>query len=190
MAKDKKLNDNATRMPLRVAQLIKHTAWMNCQDRERIPTDGDKALSFRAVKMLAAIACLDIYFFDLQQEMEDAGLYHHALKKNINQSAKLAEKVNVLAYRLIADFNKKAGSAYNDKCSESVAKIDEAVKLEAPERAYNIVCALCRIISKLSREVRSLYDFRPADLLEVIPERISTDRVRDYKIDYLIEKQL
>lgn len=66
----------------------------------------------------------------------------------------------------------------------------QKMTLETPERAYNIVCALCRQIEKLNSFLIGRYDFAPARVLYRIPRMLDGVKIRDYEIDRIIEISL
>lgn len=68
--------------------------------------------------------------------------------------------------------------------------ISAAVALKALERAYNIVCALCRQIEKLNNELTGRYDFAPARVLYRIPAMLAGVKIRDYEIDRIIDMNI
>lgn len=140
--------------------------------------------------MLSAIACLNSFFYDLESEFEEFGLFKHSLKKYINQQHETVKSVHELAFRIMQHENEKAGREYNDKLFACETRIADGVLLPPPERAYNIVLSLCRVLKKYNEDVKGWYDFAPAEQLYDIPRKIKTDKVKDYNIDLIIEKAL
>ena len=66
--------------------------------------------------------------------------------------------------------------------------IDGAILLKAPERAYNIVAALVRLISKINAELRPYnWDFVYARELESIGPKLERLGIKDYHVDEIVE---
>lgn len=172
----------------REAQLIKRTAWMNMQPRK--PRPEDERLVPIAVRMLTYIACLNYAVCDLETELSDAGLLRHAVKRAFGMSQVQVQQVHQQAYEMLNKMSALAARQYNDKLDEAWQAIDVSIKLEAPERACNIVNALCRLIEKSNRELSGCYDFAPARSLYRIPAMLECTGIRDYRIDRIIEMNL
>lgn len=79
-------------MTLQEAQLIKRTAWVNMQDRK--PTKDDEKYVPKAVRMLTFIACLNYAMLDLGDELSDAGILRHAVKRRYNMALELVQKAH------------------------------------------------------------------------------------------------
>ena len=62
--------------------------------------------------------------------------------------------------------------------------------VKSPERSYNIVITLCHILKKMNEAVRGRYDLKPIERLYKIPERIFTNQIKSYDLDFIIEKAL
>ena len=66
-------------IPYREALLMKRMAWRNLQPRK--PSEADARYVPTAVQMLTCIACLDYAMCDMEQELTDAGMMRHAVKR-------------------------------------------------------------------------------------------------------------
>lgn len=66
-------------------------------------------------------------------------------------------------------------------------KVQGAVLLEAPERAYNIVVALCRLVEKYNKKISPCYLFHPALPIYRIPSILECIKLTDYRIDNIID---
>ena len=76
------------------------------------------------------------------------------------------------------------------KVVEAYRTISGCILLEAPQRSYNIVLSLCRIISSLNGRISGRYDFNPAKPLVRIPALLECTGIEDCKIDGIIELNL
>jgi predicted TPR repeat methyltransferase len=76
--------------------LIRRTAWMNIRLEEnpalRPPKQRERDDLITAMYMLAYIGAIDMCLYDLVDELTEAGLYRHALKKQINHIMRTVAK--------------------------------------------------------------------------------------------------
>ena len=173
------------------ALLMKRTAWLNSQDRPfRAPKPEDKVYVDKAVKMLSVLACLNSVMFDLEEELVEHNLFRQGLKKNVRDAQRNVMAVYDFAFKIMREANEDAARVYNEKYDMTYAKIQKAVALKSPERSYNIAIALCHILKKLNEDIRGKYDLKPVERLYKIPERIFTNLIKSYDLDFIIEKAL
>lgn len=175
-------------IPYKQALLIKRTAWRNMQPRA--PRKEDEKYVPTAIRMLTCIACLNYAMCDLEEELSAAGLLRHAVKRSFGMAQTQVQHVHQQAYEMLCKASDLAARQYNDKLDEGWRAITSAVALEAPERTYNIVMALCRLIEKQNGELSGRYDFAPARVLYRIPGMLNGVKIRDYKIDRILEMAL
>lgn len=171
-------------MTLQEAQLIKRTAWVNMQDRK--PSKDDEKYVPKAVRMLTFIACLNYAMLDLGDELSEAGILRHAVKRRYNMVLDIVQKAHAEAYRMLNSISEPAGRQYNEEMDETYPVIQSCVMLQPPERAYNIVLALLRLITSLNAELTCWYDFYPARVLAKIPGMLADIGIKDYRIDDII----
>lgn len=172
-------------MTIEQMQLIKRTAWMNIQAQE--PNENDMKYIPDAIRMLTYIAALNSIMYELVEEVEAMGLYRQDIKRRINQVHEVVRKVHSLSYTMLNGVSVDAGRQYNDAMEKEVANITNNISLEAPERAYNIVLALIRLIEKYNKKISPRYDFKPSHQLSKMPALLSCIPIRDYGIDRIIE---
>lgn len=173
------------------ALLVKRTAWRNTLPRKFTPpTAQDKIFVDKAVKMLSALACLNSAMFDLEEELVEHSLFRQELKKRVKDAQRVVIQVYDFAYKIMGEANEGATRVYNEKYDMAYEKIQRAVALKSPERAYNIVIALCHTLKKLNEEVRGKYDLKPLEQLYRIPERITTNKIKLYDLDFIIQQNL
>lgn len=171
-------------MTFQEAQLIKRTAWVNMQDRK--PTKEDEKYVPKAVRMLTFIACLNYAMLDLGDELSEAGILRHVVKRRYNMAVDIVQRVHSVAYRMLTRISLQTGREYNDKMDETYSRIQSCVMLQPPERAYNIVLALLRLITSLNAELTCRYDFYPARVLGKIPGMLADIGIKDYRIDDIL----
>lgn len=177
---------NTISITVEEAQLIKRTAWVNSQDRE--PSEKDVVYVSKAIRMLTYIATLDSIMYDLIAELESIGLYRQEIKRRVNQAHDMVREVHDCSHRMLRNISDLAGRQYNDAMEHECDTIGDCILLEAPERSYNIVLALCRLIERYNNEISPRYNFRPANKLSRIPSLLDVIKQKDYYIDDIIDR--
>ena len=170
--------------------LMKHTAWMNTRLIERGPRPEDERYVPLAVRMLTLVGCLNYAMLDLESELTASGLFHHETKRRYTQARTLVAQAHGIAWSMLRKIDDRAARQYNDKTDEAYRTISGCILLEAPQRSYNIVLSLCRIISSLNGRISGRYDFNPAKPLVHIPALLECIGIEDCKIDGIIELNL
>lgn len=176
-------------------QLIKRTAWMNMQIEEKRrrgempePEAVTEACAAKARRGLEYVACLNSVAIDLEMELTEAGLFRHAVKRTVREIQQIAGRVHQQAWTMLDNYKRGVGRVYNDRMDTVTGAIDGAILLKAPERAYNIMAALIRIISKINAELRPYnWDFFYARELESIGPKLERLGIKDYHIDEIIK---
>ena len=174
-----------TNLSYRQAMLIKHTAWMNTRLLARGPRPEDERYVPLAVRMLTLVGCLNYAMLDLE-----SGLFHHETKRRYTQAQTLVSQAHGIAWSMLRKIDDRAARQYNDKTDEADRTISGCILLEAPQRSYNIVLSLCRIIGSLNGRISGRYDFNPAKPLVRIPALLECTGIEDCKIDGIIELNL
>lgn len=152
-------------------------------------TAREDRLNREAVVMLALIAAAHYFTDDLVPELSECGLYKQAYKRAINRVEPIILMAHSKATAMLKKYNQGEGyRAYNDCMDDFYHAIDEAVSLEAPERAYNIICAICRLVGDYVEHRIGPYDFAPAHDVAKIPSIIADVPIEDYKIDNIIDR--
>ena len=142
-----------TNLSYRQAMLIKHTAWMNTRLLARGPRPEDERYVPLAVRMLTLVGCLNYAMLDLESELTASGLFHHETKRRYTQAQTLVSQAHGVAWSMLRKIDDRAARQYNDKTDEAYRTISGCILLEAPQRSYNIVLSLCRIISSLNGRI-------------------------------------
>lgn len=167
------------------------TAWQQTQPKDyRNPTMLEDEQNKEAVRMLTLIASLDYFIYDLIEEMESAGKYKHAIKRNINRCKELIERAHMVFYRRLFSYEFGGCAKYNDAMDTYYAAINDCVKLEAPERTYNIIVAIVRLQAECRKRIDMRYFYQPSQDLEKIPSLLECLGIHDYKLDRIIERQI
>lgn len=169
----------------RQAKLLRMMAWNERQQRE--PSENDKKLVPIAIRMLTYVACLNYAVCDFETELKMSGKFRHEVKRRFQMVQKLISDVHARAYYMLYNSSKLAGRQYNDQLDETWEEIDSSVLLKAPERSYNILVALCRLVEQLNIKLTGKYDFAPARVLYRIPGMLSCCGIEDRHIDQVID---
>ncbi|OKY95472.1 MAG: hypothetical protein BHV66_03995 [Alistipes putredinis] len=166
-----------TNLSYRQAMLIKHTAWMNTRLLARGPRPEDERYVPLAVRMLTLVGCLNYAMLDLESELTASGLFHHETKRRYTQAQTLVTQAHGIAWSMLRKIDDRAARQYNDKTDEAYRTISGCILLEAPQRSYNIVLSLCRIISSLNGRISGRYDFNPAKPLVRIQQINENEKI-------------
>jgi hypothetical protein len=167
------------------------TAWQQGQPKDyRNPTMLEDEQNKEAVRMLTLIASLDYFIYDLIDEMTEVGKYKQLAKRNINRCKELIEKAHMVFYRRLFSYEFGGCAKYNDAMDTYYEAINDCVKLEAPERAYNIIVAIVRLQAECRKRIDMRYFYQPSQDLERIPSLLECLGIHDYKLDNIIEQQV
>lgn len=177
------------KIPLRQAQLIKRMAWrqIDLLDRKNISSEDEKHLSFRAVRMLTFIACLNYAMLYLESDLAVAGKLRDNKRRYFYMAKHIASDAHQTAYKMLASINDNVGYEYHKALDTTWKKIDECILLPPLEKSYSIVCALCRLIGTLNKELGKRYYFAPAQHIERIPHIMDVQGVEDKNVDRIID---
>lgn len=167
------------------------TAWQQGQPKDyRNPTMLEDEQNKEAVRMLTLIVSLDYFIYDLIDEMTEVGKYKQLAKRNINRCKELIEKAHMIFYRRLFSYEFGGCAQYNDAMDTYYEAINDCVKLEAPERTYNIIVAIVRLQAECRKRIDMRYFYQPSQDLEKIPSLLECLGIHDYKLDNIIEQQV
>ena len=167
-----------------------HTAWQNCQPKPfHLPDSVEEKQNYEAVIWMTLLAALDYFIYDLIEEMEDAGKYRHANKRNINRARDIILKAHNTFYKRIFNYDFGGCKQYNDAMDVYYKAINNCIALEAPERAYNIVVAICRLQAK-QRGKMIAHSFAPSLEVDKVPQMLEGLGIHDYHLDNIIEQRV
>lgn len=167
-----------------------HTAWQNCQPKPfHLPDSVEEKQNYEAVIWMTLLAALDYFIYDLIEEMEDAGKYRHANKRNINRARDIILKAHNTFYKRIFNYDFGGCKQYNDAMDVYYKAINDCIALEAPERAYNIVVAICRLQAK-QRGKMIAHSFAPSLEVDKVPQMLEGLGIHDYHLDNIIEQRV
>ena len=174
------------------AELSYMTAWQQIQPRKyHNPTPNEEALNKEAVLMLTLIAALDYCIYDLIDEMTEVGKYRQLAKRNINRANDIIRNAHDNFYRRLMRVDVEDGCKQYNNAMEVVYKvINDCVALEAPERAYNIIVAMCRLQSEQCDKLGERYYFAPAKDIAKIPSLLDCLGITDYHLDNIIYQRV
>jgi hypothetical protein len=96
----------------------------------------------------------------------------------------------MIFYRRLFNYEFGGCEKYNDAMDTYYEAINDCVKLEAPERAYNIIVAIVRLQAECRKRIDMRYFYQPSQDLEKIPSLLECLGITDYKLDNIIERQV
>ncbi|MBO7281049.1 MAG: hypothetical protein J6V00_07800 [Bacteroidaceae bacterium] len=177
---------------LKAEELYHHTARQYHAPRDyRNPTKREEQLNKEAVYMLTIIAALDYFIYDLIDEITEAGKYRQLAKRNINRANDIIRNAHDNFYRRLMRVDIQDGCKQYNHAMEVVYKVvNDCVALEAPERAYNIIVAMCRIQSEQCDKLGERYYFAPAKDIAKIPSMLDCLGITDYHLDNIIYQRI
>lgn len=151
------------------------------------PTPAEFRRNQEAVVMLAYVAAAYKFVDELPTELEAAGMYRHDIKRQANRIEPILKKASRHAEdALKAANNGKASTGYYDVMDAFYEAIDNCISLEAPERAYNILLAMCRNVGIYNQRLDE-YHFVPAYDVAKIPSILANIPIEDHKLDNIID---
>jgi hypothetical protein len=166
------------------------TAWQQIQPKPfRLPDAEEERQNNEAVKWMVLLAALDYFIYDLIDEMEAIGKYRHANKRNINRARDIILNAHNTFYKRLYNYDFGGCKQYNDAMEVYYKAINDCVALEAPERAYNIVMAICRLQAKKRGKV-TIRTYAPSFEVDEIPQMLEGLGVKDYHLDNIIEQRI
>lgn len=165
--------------------LCRRMAWRDMQPHK--PRPEDVKYTADAIRMLNYIAALNYAMLDPEEELTAAGLFRQDVKRRVNQVSEIVRGIHERSWRMLATISDNATREYNDCTDWCYRKVQGAVLLEAPERAYNIVVALCRLVEKYNKKISPCYLFHPALPIYRIPSILECIKLTDYHIDNIID---
>lgn len=174
-------------MTFKQMQLIRRMALMNLRILDRGPSAADTKYVPIAVRMLTMVACMGYAVIDLETALADAGKLRHQVKLRMGQIRHMTEYAHGTAFNMLHSINPAASRQYNDQLDWMYGRISACILLPEPEKSYNIVVSLCRLIEKYNSQISSRYDFNPAKPLYKVPALIACANITDYRLDNIIE---
>ncbi len=181
------------------AQLIKRTALVNIHlcDQRKIRSTEEFRAKYAPVgnKVLACVALIDYYMEGVRNDFEEAGRYKHADRRCINECLKLTASANGRTYSDLQRVETReesmpAEQQYVRVMDSRIESIEGSILLQGIERNINIVLALARLLKKYNTALTNKYCYPPAFRLYEIEKRLLRLGVKDYNLDFLIERTL
>lgn len=173
-------------------RLIRATARVNMLREMAAPTDEEVAkFKVPTEELLLLFAALDIAITDVAQEFADAGLYRHAVKRELNAIEQIVMTTYKALYAKLQTVEKEmTRKAYDYWMVRVSDAIDDSILLAPPKRSYNIAVALARLIVKRNDSLGRFIVAEAHPMRHVVTrlERISV--VQDHHIDFIIERTI
>ena len=169
-------------------QLIRKTAWQQIQNE--VPSELS-ATQFKrnqeAVVMLSLVAAAYKFCDELITELEDANMYKHNNKRMANQVEPILKRASNGAMSILKRVNNgKTNAGYFDCMDAFYDAIDHCVSLDPPERIYNILLSICRLVDKYSTKLTEYRHLQSHEAVKVV-RLLQQIPIHDYKMDNVIE---
>lgn len=175
-----------------VLRLMKHTAEANIRHIDRRPTAEEvKMYKAPTEAILLFFAALNIAISDVRDELEAAGLYRHAVKRNLNAAERIIFSAYPALYnKLCAVESVMTRQAYDYWVLQVSDAVDDTILLEPPKRSYNIALALARLVVDLNDNIGRFAVAEALPLHHVVTYLKRIDCITDHHIDMIIAMRL
>lgn len=175
-----------------VMRLIRSTARVNMLREMAAPTDEEVAkFKVPTEELLLLFAALDIAITDVAQEFADAGLYRHAVKRELNAIEQIVMTTYKALYTKLQTVEKEmTRKAYDYWMVRVSDAIDDSILLAPPRRSYNIAVALARLIVKRNDSLGRFIVAEAHPIRHVVTRLERINVVQDHHIDFIIEKTI
>ena len=129
--------------------LLHLMAWQGMSRHERFRDELTVEMCDCGIVMLACLGALDLALVDLVRALEDAGLWRHSLKRQVNLVVREVACGSSITYRSFGLLGGKSDSDDYSKSYECIyALCDRCLSAEdAVLRAYNMCVSLARIFT-------------------------------------------
>lgn len=173
-------------------RLIRATARVNMLRELSAPTDEEVAkFKVPTEELLLLFAALDIAITDVAQEFADAGLYRHAVKRELNAIEKIVMTTYKALYTKLQTVEKEmTRKAYDHWMVRVSDAIDDSILLAPPKRSYNIAVALARLIVKRNDSLGRFIVAEAHPMRHVVTRLERINVVQDHHIDFIIERTI
>lgn len=173
-------------------RLIRATARVNMLRELSAPTDEEVAkYKVPTEELLLLFAALDIAITDVAQEFADAGLYRHAVKRELNAIEQIVMTTYKALYTKLQTVEKEmTRKAYDYWMVRVSDAIDDSILLAPPKRSYNIAVALARLIVKRNDSLGRFIVAEAHPMRHVVTRLERINVVQDHHIDFIIERTI
>lgn len=183
---------NISNTSMQTMRLMRYTAQFNSKRLDEPPTDKERIKYKKATEeILLYYAVLNIAITNIAEELQEAGLYRHNTKREIKEIERIVLGQYENLYQRFQKIEKAiTRTSYDNAMIQLSDAIDESILVSPPHRAYSIAIALCRMICKHNSSLGRFIIAEAYPIRQVIKrlERITV--VRDYNIDFIIDRTL
>lgn len=171
---------------------MRRTAVASAMRKSNRPATKEEEKRYKAPleAIVLFYAALNIAISDVRDELEPAGLYRHATKRELNAAESIILRNFTHLYQRFQTNTELSRRSYDYWMLEVSNAIDECILLTPPKRSYNIAIALTRIITELND---SLGRFVVAEALPLRHALIHLERITgidDHHIDMILARKL
>lgn len=173
-------------------RLMKRTAWMNIQREVHPPVQPNSAQEKKeittAVYMLAYLGAIDMTLYDLVEDLQNAGLYKHSIKRNVGRVSRAVATANGIANNTLKRVNGGVRvRQYTDMYEYAYNAIQQHILIESPHRAYSIIKSLARLFTDAYNQVGAKTNHHYlAEVVKILPI-IEIPNLKEYNVDFIIQ---
>ena len=141
--------------------------------------------------ILSLIGVLHSTMYDLIDAMQNAGIYRHRAKLDVNTALEYTERLHGVCYDVVASVDKQTARSYNDCYQALEGEISEAVLIAEPLiRTYSIAMALCRLIIKINETQMGRFRLPMIEVVKNAQKRLEMLPLKDEGIDCIVQAVL
>ena len=173
-------------------RLMRHTAQACYRHLDEPPTPAEiRQYKKASEELLLYFAVLDIAITNVTEELQAVGLYRHAIKRNMNEIEDIVLKSFNALYKKVQVVEAfRMRQSYDNAMIQLYDAIDENILIEAPDRSFSIVCALCRLINKHNDSMGRFFIVEAWPIRAVEKKLQRFKGVTDKHIDFIIDRTL
>lgn len=157
----------------------------------RVPSERDKADNRNAVRMCVLIAMLNSAMYDLEEVIEERGLWRFDVKYHISHAHDEVLKAHGALSKIMGSSQTKASKQYNALMDVCLDDVNKSILIEDElEKQYNICVSLCRLVGVYNDKLRSRYKFIPAERISKLLSHFESVPVTDDNIDFIVDSNI
>lgn len=156
-----------------------------------VPSERDKVDNRNAVRMCVLIAMLNSAMYDLEDVIEERGMWRFDVKYHISRAHDEVLKAHGVLSKIVGPSQAKASKQYNALMDVCLEDVNKSILIEDElEKQYNICVSLCRLVGAYNDKLRSRYKFIPAERISKLLSHFESVPVTDDNIDFIVDSNI
>lgn len=157
----------------------------------RIPSERDKIDNRNAVRMCVLIAMLNSAMYDLEEVLDDAGMWARDIKYNVTRAHDEVMKAHGGLSKIMGPSQTKASKQYNALMDVCLEDVNNSIYIENDvEKQCNICLSLCRLVGVYNNKLRSRYKYIPAERIARLTRNLEVIPTTDDNIDFIVDSNI